>query len=572
MKHSMKRMGWTSLVVFAVGLSVLLSAANLFLGDLNQDEGWYLYAARQITEGRVLYRDFMFTQGPALPYVYGVLFPIIGKLGVAGGRLITSLFGLASVGCAAWLAFRSAKRFQKTAALCALILAGVNVYQSYFTTIVKTYGLCAFFLTAGFVALSYANGKRGATASFWGGFLLALAACTRLSAGIALPIAGIWLICNRKKVYPFGHGEAVPEFTFQVSSFKFLPAWVAFGLGGGFILLIGLVPFFLMAPENTHFALFGYHAGRSPGGVMELAALKAGFVSRFVQAYFIFAAGCVTAFIFRRHHSHVRTSDLSGPDSRPRLTELLQQANQKESPFTHSFISLLWMAGLGITLVHFAAPFPYDDYQVIVFPVLCAALAATLIPRCPEKQLARMAWAVLLISMAASFSSPINQNWMVRGRDRIWWKFKETPDLIALQKAGAQIRQELSEDGLLLTQDTYLAVEAGARVPHGMEMGPFSYYPDLPREQAEQLNLLNEEMLLETLSRARAPMAAISGYGLTIRSPEVAELPSNDWKALRAILEENYEKCGEVPNFGQAHTMLELFERIPNLETRNSKQ
>ncbi|MBL7017108.1 MAG: hypothetical protein ISR84_06075 [Kiritimatiellales bacterium] len=548
MKHSMKRMGWTSLVVFAVGLSVLLSAANLFLGDLNQDEGWYLYAARQITEGRVLYRDFMFTQGPALPYVYGVLFPIIGKLGVAGGRLITSLFGLASVGCAAWLAFRSAKRFQKTAALCALILAGVNVYQSYFTTIVKTYGLCAFFLTAGFVALSYANGKRGAMAAFWGGFLLALAACARFSAGIALPIAGVWLICNRKKVFPL--------------------SWVAFGLGGGFILLIGLVPFFLMAPENTHFALFGYHAGRSPGGVMELAALKAGFVSRFVQAYFIFAAGCVVAFLFRKYQRHVREAGLADWDVRPRLTELLQQANQKESPFTHSFISLLWMTGLAISLVHFAAPFPYDDYQVIVYPVLCAALAATLIPRCPEKYLVRTAWAVLLICAAASFSSPINQSWMVRGRDRIWWTFKETPDLIALQRVGAQIREQLGEGGLLLTQDTYLAVEAGARVPHGMEMGPFSYYPDLPREQAEQLNLLNKEMLLETLSRARAPMAAISGYGLTIESPSIGKISSNDWNELRSVLEMNYTRCREVPNFGQAHTTLELFERIPNPESR----
>ena len=582
MNRSMKRTTWIYLVVFAVGLSVILSVANLFLGDLNQDEGWYLYAARQITEGRVLYRDFMFTQGPALPFVYGVLFPIIEKFGVAGGRLITVLFGLASVGCAAWLAFRSAKRFAKTAALCALILAGVNVYQSYFTTIVKTYSLCAFFLTAGFVALSYANGKRGASGAFWGGFLLALAACTRLSAGIALPIAGLWLVCNRRKVYPFGAnsvesgmlnvGGQVSHSTSTISRITTLPAWVAFGLGGGFVLLIGLVSFFVIAPDNTHFALFGYHAGRSPGGVMELVALKAGFISRFVQAYFVFAVGCVAAFLFRKHHRHVRA--LAGPDSRPRLTELLLQANQKDSPFTHSFISLLWMAGIGITLVHFAAPFPYDDYQVIVFPVLCAALAATLIPRCPEKQLVRVAWAVLLVCTAASFSSPINQSWMVRGRDRIWWKFKETPDLAALQKVGAQIREELGEDGLLLTQDTYLAVEAGARVPHGMEMGPFSYYPDLPREQAEKLNLFNKEMLLEMLTCGRAPMAALSGYGLTIRSPEVSEISPNDLEVLRVILEKNYEKSGNIPNFGQAHTALEIFTRKSQggkLETRNSK-
>lgn len=545
MDFNMKRSSWIPLVVFAVGLSGLLSAANLFLGDLNQDEGWYLYAARQITEGRVLYRDFMFTQGPALPYIYGVLFPIIGKFGVAGGRLITALFGLSAAGCAAWLAFRISSKHWKAAAFCAFVLVGVNVYQSYFTTIVKTYGLCAFFLIAGFVALSYAYTKRGAMASFWGGFLLALAACTRLSAGIALPIVGVWLIINRKKVFPF--------------------SWVAFGLGGGFILLIGLVSFFALAPENAHFALFGYHAGRSPGGIMELFALKAGFVSRFVQAYFLLSAGCVTAFIFRKHQRHIREAGLADWDIRPRLTELIQQANQAESPFPHSFISLLWMTGVAITLVHFAAPFPYDDYQVIVYPVLCVALAATLVPRVSEKRLAHTAWAVLLISTAASFSSPINQSWMIRGRDRIWWNFKETPDLIALQKVGAEICEKLGEGGLLLTQDTYLAVEASARVPHGMEMGPFSYYPDMPREQAEQFNLLNKEMMLETLMQSRAPLAAFSGYGLTIESPSIGKISSNDWNELRRSLELNYVKTSKVPNFGQAHTTLEIFERNSEL-------
>jgi hypothetical protein len=568
----MKRATWVSIAVIAVGLAILLSAANLFLGSLNQDEGWYLYAAKQITEGRVLYRDFMFTQGPVLPYIYGVLFPIIGKLGVAGGRLITALFGLAAAGCAAWLAARQAEpapikssRYRKFAALTAFILAGVNVYQSYFTVIVKTYALCAFFLTAGFVALSYTNSRRGASAAFWGGFLLALAACTRLSAGIALPVAGIWLLINYKKVYPYGHGEAVPGFKFQISNLKFLPAWLAFGIGGGFILLPGLGSFFLLAPENTEFALFGYHAGRSPGGLMQLVALKAGFISRFVQAYFVFSAGLLLTFVLKRLHWPVREHGLEEMtlDSRPRLMELMREANAERSPFSSAFLSLLWLSGGLITLVHFLAPFPYDDYQVIVYPLLAAALAVTLAPHCPERQQLRATFALLLICAAASFSSPLNQDWLIRGRDRIWWKFKQTPDLLILQKVGAQLREKLGDDGLLLTQDLYLAVEAGARVPHGMEMGPFCYYPDMPREQAEKLNLLNREMMMETLAQARAPLAAFSGYGLTIRSPEIEELSSNDWKTLRDVLETGYQKTAEVPNFGQAHTTLEIFESKP---------
>lgn len=540
----MKRATWVSITVLAVGLSILLGAANLFLGSLNQDEGWYLYAAKQITEGKVLYRDFMFTQGAALPYIYGVLFPVIEKFGVAGGRLITALFGLSAAGCAAWLAARSvAKKHRKAAALFAFILVGVNVYQSYFTVIVKTYALCAFFLTAGFTALSYTRRRRGATAAFWGGFLLALAACTRLSAGIALPVAGLWLLWNRRKVSPL--------------------AWIAFGLGGGFVLLLGIGIFFVLAPENTEFALFGYHAGREPGSLMQLLALKAGFISRSVQAYFVFSAGLLLTFALKRLQWPVRERGFEEMtlDSRPKLIEMLREANAPRSPFERSFISLLWFSGVMITLVHFAAPFPYDDYQVIVYPLLAAALAVTLAPHCPEKQQLRAVFAILLICTAASFSSPVNQDWLIRSRDRIWWKFKVTPDLTALQKAGAEICAKLGEDGLLLTQDTYLAVEAGARVPHGMEMGPFCYYPDMPREQAEKLNLLNQEMMVEVLAQARAPIAAFSGYGLTIRSPEIIEIPAEDQKLLQAVLESGYRKTGEMDDFGQAHTRLDIFER-----------
>ena len=213
--------------------------------------------------------------------------------------------------------------------------------------------------------------------------------------------------------------------------------------GGGLVLLAGLVSFFVMAPENTHFALLGYHAGRSPGGLTELAALKVGFVSRFVQAYFLFAAGCVGAVLFHRYVHSGREKSVEAWDVRPRLTELLRPGNRTESPFGHSLVLLLWLVGGGITLVHFTAPFPYDDYQVIAYPVLCAALVGSVVPLIPEKAVFRSAWVVLLVCTAASFSSPINQNWMVRGRDRIWWKFKEPSDLALLQRVGRDLASRL---------------------------------------------------------------------------------------------------------------------------------
>ena len=48
---------WAAACAFALALA----AANLWLGDLNQDEGWYLYAARQLSKANS-YRDFAFPQ------------------------------------------------------------------------------------------------------------------------------------------------------------------------------------------------------------------------------------------------------------------------------------------------------------------------------------------------------------------------------------------------------------------------------------------------------------------------------------------------------------------------------
>ena len=60
------RIFW-ALAVFAFAV---LGAAAVWLGGLNQDEGWYLYAANLLAEGKILYRDFFFTQGPAMPEAY----------------------------------------------------------------------------------------------------------------------------------------------------------------------------------------------------------------------------------------------------------------------------------------------------------------------------------------------------------------------------------------------------------------------------------------------------------------------------------------------------------------------
>lgn len=127
--------------VAAALVALVFVTCNLLMGDLNQDEGWYLYAARLVTEGRLPYIDFATTQ-PVMPFVYAVAQPLVDHWGVAGGRFFTVVLGFLSCLFAAWLAAMLAPARQKrAAAFIVFSIIAINVYQSYFFTAVKTYSL-----------------------------------------------------------------------------------------------------------------------------------------------------------------------------------------------------------------------------------------------------------------------------------------------------------------------------------------------------------------------------------------------------------------------------------------------
>ena len=514
-----------ALWALALLAALALDAANLYLGDLNQDEGWYLYAARQVSRGQVPYRDFAFTQGPALPYVYALAEPLVARFGLAGGRAFTALLGLAAALCAAGLAWRlvaPGEGRRAGAALIAFVLIGVNVYQSYFTTVVKTYSLSALFLALGFLLLTFVTGRRARAAAFGAGAAMALSAGTRLSCGAVLPVTGLFLLWHWRRAGA---------------------AWLWFGLGGGFVLAAMFLPLYAASPDGFLFGLIGYHTQRhAQEGLARMLALKAGALSRLTQAYFVAAAAgaaVVVARVFRVG---------AGGEARSESLRLSLA---------------VWAGAAAVAIVHFSAPFPYDDYQVMVFPLAAAALAAAVVRAAPGgRALNAAVAAVFVCCAAASCSSPINQEWVVLGRDRIWWKMKPEPAIRTLQRAAALVRQAAgTARGPLLTQDTYLAVEAGMDVPPGLELGPFSYYPDWSDAQAARLHVMNRRRLRECIERAAAPVAALSGYSLSIRSPEVIELPRTDAEDLWRRVREKYAPAGEIENFGQAFTTLRILRR-----------
>lgn len=529
MPQRLHRVLWAAAVMAAV----CAGAFNLVFGDLNQDEGWYLYAARMVAHGQMPYRDFAFTQGPMLPLVYGFLHPLWGSFGVAGGRVLTALLGLLACFGGAALAARlvpekepSAK---KAAAFTAFCLIALNMVQSYFSAVVKTYSLCSLFLIFGFLLLTRASGPKGARAACGAGVCLALAAATRLSAFMTLPVAlaCLWL-CRRG---------------------PFRKAWLWFAGAG---LLTGaavFLPFFLSNPDGFLFGLLDYHAGRSAGGWVKGLIYKGAFFSRFVQAYFPALTLWVAAMLADRWMGNPMSQE--------------QRIRHAEVPGTRDPVRLaLWGGVVAMTLIHLTTAFPYDDYQVPVYPLLAVSAAAYAIRLAGAGRAAEwirgLAFASALIFM---FGSPLNQEWFLQQRDRIWWRMKDKPPLVKLREVGRDVRKLDPEGGELLTQDVYLAVEAGMTVPSGFELGQFCYFPEFTENQAKARRVLNHAMMLNVLANSPADVAAFSGYGLAIRSPEVLELDPAKQAELWRLVNARYKQVATVPFFGQASTTLRVLIR-----------
>ncbi len=537
------------MLALAVAASWLtLSAMNIWMGELNQDEGWYLYAAKQMTEGRLPYRDFAFTQSPMVPLAYSWTFRWVERFGLLGGRGATWVFGTLGLLSATWLAMRAGPRqaMRMTGGLC-FILVAMNVYQSYFTTVVKTYALSSMFLCSGLAMLSFVGPRRGFRAATAAGFLLACAAGTRISLGAALALGGVYLLLCRKRLRAW--------------------AWLDFGIGGLLGLAIPLA-FAVLGAEGFRFGVLEYHSLRESGPWLMQVAYKVGCLSRLAQAYFPAAVGGLLLLILAVRHLLLRDRRGGGLDP--------DGGAPGPDDIAPCFNSFLWLTAIALGLVHLAAPFPYDDYQAPVYPVYCAALAATGVrwwlreerrrfAGSPELRGARRLAVLTLVWLMCglyAFSSPTLQGWFVAGRDRIWWRLRQQSPVAQLRDWAKWSRELTAAAGgtELLTQDIYLAVEAGLPVPRGFEMGPFSYYPDWTRERAERLGVLNRDMLMDLLrTQTNAPIAALSGYSLGIRSPEIEPVSREDRLEFEAILKERYEHMESVPDFGQASTTLEFW-------------
>ena len=493
--------------ILASLIAVCVAVLAVWWGGVNQDEGWYLYAARLVGEGKVPYRDFVFTQGPVLPYIYSFM-PVHGLF---SGRLVTFAFSVFSVLVAVAFARRLVSKESRNAvSLAVFAMLACNLYHMYFTSIPKTYALGTLFVMLGFLLLSYRW-------NFLAAVSFAFASGTRISLVLILGVVGVGLLVTRFR-------------TLQ---------WLWFGFGGIFGLFL-VYGFFAIDDESLKglLAAQAYHAGR--GGFDPFFA--AGAVCRLARGYLAAGAVMFAAIAlgkFRRLPGDIVT-------------------------IASCSIGLRWIAALSfaaVFLLQLSAPFPYDDYQVPLMPLLAVLLAVPFAERsvlCGDAM--RYLFPVLVSGMCA-IASPLLQDWMTNGQDRFWSLKKDSSELSQMREVARKLDAMDPGGTMLLTQDLYLAVEMGRKVPEGLDMGPFSYFPNLSDAEAMSINVMNTQRMESLLRSAPCRLAAFSGYGFAISVPKGDETPKAVQNRFRELLNAGYQKVSEVPHFGQNHTTLECFVR-----------
>ena len=478
---------------------VVLAFAAVWLGALNQDEGWYLYAARLVSEGKTPYRDFFYTQAPVMPIVYAAFTSVWNSFGLLGARILTIVIGALGLAFFCALAARLVAPGRRAlAALAVFLLLGSNLYHLYYVAIPKTYALASLFVAIGFFLLTFARTPtlRGGVFAFVSGLSLAFACGTRISLGVILVVVGLGLLLS---IRTWGK------------------AFLWFGLGGAFGLAV-VYGFFLCDPTARAglFAAQAYHAAR--GGFDPVFTV--GSVSRLVRWYLPVFVLLGLGFAHRRE---------AGGEIDAVLVARLAFA---------SFVAVF--------LVQMLAPFPYEDYQVPVMGLL-AVFAVVLFFGRPASVPSRGLLLTLGLAWAASFGSPLLEKWTTNGQDRFWTNKKEQCELAQLRDVARTIEEEDPNGDMLLTQDLYLAIETGRKVPAGLEMGPFS--------------MLSDEEWRKLLSSAPCKIAALSGYSFAINPPRCDEVPIDRQIEYWSLLKKDYDLVMREDAFGQNATPLLILKR-----------
>ena len=491
-------------------ICTILILTFLFVGyytitfaQLNTDEGWYLYAARQVYHGQRLYQDFAFTQMPLIPYIYGL--GILLWKSIYAGRLISFLIFCTSLTLVYQI---SKKTFNPESFLWLLLIFTVYPDGFYFDTIVKTYALTFFFFILSFYLwISNARPEIKYPALF---IVLLLGIFTRLTFAFYAVVIGIvaaveiWKLENKSRVY----------LIILASCFPFV-LW-----GASFLYPNPNLPLWNIYSYNATIHGMGFSADALANFFPHLR----GFL-RYARPFLFIGIPLILSIFSSIYYGSF---------------------NQKKNG--HLFLAA--MACFSFASLHFFGDSPLLEYYVpaIMFLVVISVwfLFSFTATKSGINNLilwagrATLGFIVVALITAGKFGIA-NYN-----------LYEGHPPIRTLQEIAKVVSQYYPSQPIFALEGLYVAVETNRDVLPGLSMAQFSIL-DMSKNEVNEIHMVNTEMIVDIL---KSPDTKI----LILTEREIASLDKSI-NGLNNILETNYMNTFEIDHFGQKSVKAYVFIR-----------
>lgn len=483
-------------------LLLLLAAELVFwvvFRLVNLDEGWYLWAAKEVFSGRRLYGDFAYTQTPLLPYIYGLAQLLLGQ-GLLAGRALTAAFGFAAAVLSAATARRIAGPWAGVGALLFLLTTFLAITAYGYTA---TYGLTSLLLAAAFYLA--ARMQPGSRRTLLVAGCLALATAGRLSAVVVFLPLGAYLILTA----PGG---------------RRLRTGIELVAAALLLLALLLGPFALTSGPQMIYDIFGFHMDR-----MTPEWRTALLVTTLRETLRDFTVPVMVYLL--------AVADLSG--------RILRRRGDRRDALKQHGLELALAAAVALLFLAHLVPRTAMSYYSALQTPLIAILFGALAVRWLRGSRPWLAGAVLASLLVVQVVTQVRA---VRFYDLTAWPPVNQVEIV--RTAAAKLKQSVPPDGQVLTLDPHLALEAGLDIPPGYEMSIFSYRPTWTTEQAQQYRVVNNDLLLSDLNRG------VDAVALTQFDED---LLYGDRDALFAALIDNYRLAASVPGFDPFRNDLRIY-------------
>ncbi len=471
---------------------IFIEYYTITFAQLNSDEGWYLYAARQVYHGQKLYQDFAFTQLPLVPYIYGL--GLLFWKSMYMGRLISVLVFAASL---ILLYHVSRKYFTVESFLWILILFAVYPFGLYFNTIVKTYALTFLcFVLSLYIGLTNLKAEVKYPLLF---FVLLLGVLTRITVAFYVVVIGlvalvqIWQLENKWKIYLLVFMSCLP-----------LALWG--------------ISFLYPDPSLVLWNVYGYNAAihnmQLSGSALRLFLPNLRTFLRYAGPFRWLGIPLTLGFIYLAF----------ARDGLPKQTK-----------------SLLWsaLAGSAFICFHFFGGKPLTEYYVPPIMLLVAISIWFLFSFRVKSGLGTLIhWGSRLTL------SLIVMLWIISGKLGVanYDLYEGQPPLQTIQTVAEVVQRYYPDEPIFTLEGLYVAIEADRPIFPGLSMAQFSIL-DMDTAAVSRIHMVNAEMVAEQLRSPKTKLVVLTDREISSLKPAIMDIDT--------LLADNYTNVFQIDHFGQ---------------------